>query len=63
AAGQPRNRAMKAKIGSAFERYKGIGVRIEDDYALTESGLEWLSKGAPREVAAVEAMMRQRGAG
>lgn len=54
---------MKAKIGSAFERYKGIGVRIEDDYALTESGLEWLSKGAPREVAAVEAMMRQRGAG
>jgi Xaa-Pro aminopeptidase len=59
----PRNRAMREKIGPAVERYKGIGVRIEDDYALTDDGLEWLSKGAPREVAEVEAMMRQRGSG
>ncbi len=56
----PRNRAMLAKIRPAFERYKGMGVRIEDDYALTASGLEWLSTGAPREIAEVEALMRQR---
>ena len=55
----PRNRTMLAKIRPAFEKYKGMGVRIEDDYALTQSGLEWLSTGAPREIAEVEAMMRQ----
>jgi Xaa-Pro aminopeptidase len=56
----PANRKMLAKIRPAFEKYKGIGVRIEDDYALTQSGLEWLSTGAPREIADVEALMRQR---
>lgn len=56
----PRNQAMLAKVRPAFEKYKGIGVRIEDDYALTGSGLEWLSTGAPREIADVEALMQQR---
>lgn len=54
----PRNRAMRAKIGPAFEKYKWIGVRIEDDYALTDSGLEQLSAGAPREMSEIEALMR-----
>ena len=56
----PKNQAMLAKIRPAFEKYKGIGVRIEDDYALTASGLEWLSTGVPREIPEVEGMMRQR---
>ncbi len=56
----PRNRTMLAKIRPAFDKYKGIGVRIEDDYALTDSGLEWLSTGVPREIGEVEALMRQR---
>ncbi|MFL5502880.1 MAG: aminopeptidase P N-terminal domain-containing protein [Gemmatimonadaceae bacterium] len=55
----PKNRAMRAKIGAAFDKYKWIGVRIEDDYALTESGLERLSAGAPREIDEIEALMRE----
>ena len=50
---------MRAKIGPAFEKYKWIGVRIEDDYALTGSGLENLSAGAPREMSEIEALMRE----
>jgi Xaa-Pro aminopeptidase len=56
----PRNRAFLTKIRPAVERYKGIGVRLEDDYALTEKGLEWLSEGSPREMDRVEALMRGR---
>ena len=55
----PRNRAFRARIAPAVEKYKWIGVRIEDDYALTDHGLEWLSRGAPRETSEIEALMRQ----
>jgi hypothetical protein len=37
-------------------------VRIEDDYLVTERGVEWISK-APREIAEIEALMAQRWAG
>jgi Xaa-Pro aminopeptidase len=56
----PRNRAMRDKTRKAVEKYRYIGVRIEDDYALTDKGLEWLSSGVPREVSEIEALMRQR---
>jgi Xaa-Pro aminopeptidase len=55
----PRNRAMLAKIRPSIEKYKWIGVRIEDVYAVTESGVEWQSRGAPREIAEIEALMAQ----
>ncbi len=59
----PRNRAMLARIRPAFDKYKGIGVRIEDDYALTDHGVEWLSKESPREIPEIESLMKERSAG
>jgi len=56
----PKNRAMLEKARPAIEKYKDIGVRIEDDYALTDGGTEWLSNGVPREIPEIEKLMRQR---
>lgn len=53
----PRNRDMIAKIRAAFEKYKNIGVRIEDDYIVTDKGVEWVSR-APREISEIEALMK-----
>ena len=52
----PKNRAMIAKVRDAVARYDKTGVRIEDNYLVTASGVEWLSR-APREIAEVEAAM------
>lgn len=56
----PRNRAMIAKVRAAVARYDNIGIRIEDDYAITPTGVEWLSR-APREPAEIESAMAHRG--
>ncbi|MGI8618234.1 MAG: aminopeptidase P family protein [Gemmatimonadaceae bacterium] len=55
----PRNDSLKAKIASAAWHYANIGVRIEDDYIVTQSGVEWASR-APREIHEIEATMRDR---
>lgn len=55
----PRNREMAARIRPATERYRNIGVRIEDSYLITADGLEHISAGAPREIDEVEALMAQ----
>jgi Xaa-Pro aminopeptidase len=55
----PRNRALLGRLRPAVERYRGIGVRIEDDYIVTDKGLEWISR-APREIDEIEALMRSR---
>jgi Xaa-Pro aminopeptidase len=42
-------------------RYQNTGVRIEDDYIVTPTGLEWITR-APREIAEVEAAIAHRSA-
>jgi Xaa-Pro aminopeptidase len=54
----PRNRAFAAKVRAAVVRYQNTGVRIEDDYVVTPTGLEWITP-APREIAEVEAAIAQ----
>ena len=44
-----------------FRVDEGIGIRIEDTVAVTESGCECLSRGVPRTVAEIEALMRTEG--
>lgn len=55
----PRNRTFIAKVRTMVQRYRDIGVRIEDDYLITPDGLEWLSRG-PREADEIEAAMKKR---
>jgi Xaa-Pro aminopeptidase len=55
----PKNQAMIAKIRPAVQKYANIGVRIEDDYIVTPSSVEWISR-APRELNEVEAIMKEK---
>jgi Xaa-Pro aminopeptidase len=53
----PEVKAFIAKIKPAFEKYKNIGVRIEDDLLVTETGVEWMTKNLPRKMNEIEALM------
>ncbi len=45
---------FKTAIGPAFEKYKGIGVRIEDDMLVTQDGVRWMSEALPRKMSDIE---------
>jgi Xaa-Pro aminopeptidase len=53
----PENRAFIKKVQPAFDKYKNIGVRIEDDMLVTETGVEWLTANLPRKLEDIEAFM------
>jgi Xaa-Pro aminopeptidase len=56
----PKNRAFIAAVKEAVKKYENTGVRIEDDYIITDKGLERISSLVPREIAEIEALMKQR---
>jgi Xaa-Pro aminopeptidase len=45
---------FKEAVRPAFERYKGIGVRIEDDMLVTADGVVWMSQDLPRKMSEIE---------
>ena len=53
----PENEAFIQRVRPAVERYRNIGVRIEDSFLLTEDGLVRLSASVPRTIADIEALM------
>ena len=42
---------------SVDARWRGIGIRIEDDVVVTDGGCEVLTSGVPKEIAEIEALM------
>jgi Xaa-Pro aminopeptidase len=50
----PENAAFIEKVRPAVQKYRNIGVRIEDSFLMTEQGLVTLSARTPKRVADVE---------
>jgi len=55
----PENAKFIADVKAAFEKYKGIGVRIEDDVMITAGQPQVLSAGIPSKLEDVEASIAQ----
>jgi Xaa-Pro aminopeptidase len=51
------NAKFIAAVRPAFEKYKGIGVRIEDDMLITPGGVKWMTEALPRGIADIEAFI------
>ncbi len=55
----PANAAFIEKVRPLVQKYKDIGVRIEDSYLLTPAGLDRLSASVPRSIDEVERFLKQ----
>jgi len=55
----PENDRFIAAVRPAFEKYKGIGVRIEDDMLVTDTGTKWMTGALARSIPDVEAFIAQ----
>jgi Xaa-Pro aminopeptidase len=53
----PETEKFIAAVRPAFEKYKGIGVRIEDDVVVTPDGYRNMSVALPRTIPDIEAFM------
>ncbi len=50
----PENEKFIAAVKPAFEKYKSIGVRIEDDLLITPDGVKWMTEALPRRISEIE---------
>jgi len=48
---------FKSAVKPAYEKYNGIGVRIEDDMLVTPDGVKWMTAALPRKIADIEAFI------
>jgi Xaa-Pro aminopeptidase len=53
------NLAFAEKVRPLVQKYKTIGVRIEDSYLLTDAGLERLSASVPRTIDEIEQFLKR----
>ena len=53
----PESEKFIAAVRPAFLKYKGIGVRIEDDMLVTEDGYKWMTGELPRTIKDIENFM------
>jgi len=53
------NEKFIAAVRPAFEKYKGIGVRIEDDMLITPDGVKWMTEALPRKITDIEAFIKR----
>ena len=51
------NARLIAAIKPAFEKYRGLGVRIEDDMLITPEGATWMTGALPRSIADIESFI------
>jgi len=56
----PQNLEFIQKVRSAVQKYKDIGIRIEDSFMMTDSGLVRLSAKVPRTIDEIENFMKSQ---
>jgi Xaa-Pro aminopeptidase len=56
----PENATFIEKVRAVVRKYNNTGVRVEDSFLLTETGLQRLSAKVPRTIDEIEAFMKNR---